>query len=79
MKEIQTHNQDLLALEQRLRSKLHPIKPDQKFVGDLRLRLEDTPFYQRQKNSAYTILSVVGGLLVGLIIFLIGRGLLQET
>lgn len=79
MKEIQSHNKDLLALEQSLKSKMHPIKPDQKFVGELRIRLEDMPFYERQKNSAYTMLTVVGGLLFGLIIFLIGKGLLQES
>lgn len=78
MKEIQTNNEELLALEQSLRSKFRPIKPDQKFVGDLRSRLEDMPVYQQQRRTAYFMLSAAGGLLVGLVIFLIGRGILQE-
>lgn len=78
MKEIQSTNQELLALEQSLKNRFQPIKPDQKFVGELRSRLEATPGYQQQRKAAYFLLSVAGGLFIGLLIFLIGRGFFQE-
>jgi len=73
-----TYN-DLLALEQSLKSKFHPIKPDQQFVGNLRSRLESSPIYQQQRKAAYIFITTAGGLLLGLIIFLIGKGLLGES
>jgi hypothetical protein len=78
MKEQSTSG-DLLALEHALKTKLHPIKPDQVFVGSLRTRLEDNPVYHQQRQKAYILLSVASGLLVGLIIFLIGKGFLQTV
>ena len=78
MKEIQSTNEELLALEQSLKNRFQPIKPDQKFVGELRSRLEESPVYQRQRKTAYFLLSVAGGLFVGLIIFLIGKGFYQD-
>ena len=79
MNDIQSIHDDLLALERSLKSKFHPIKPDQQFVGNLRARLEDSPNYQRQRKAAYIFMTTAGGLLVGLIIFLIGKGLLQGS
>lgn len=78
MKENQTFNADLLALEHALRSRLHPIKPNQEFIGSLHTRLESSHIYQEQRKTAMVLLSTAGGLLVGLVIFLIGRGMLQD-
>jgi hypothetical protein len=69
MKEHQSLNQDLLALEQALKSRLTPVKPDQNFVGSLRSRLEDSPIYQQKRETAYFLLSIASGLLVGSLIF----------
>ena len=73
MKDNQILSQDLLALEQSLKSKLYPVKPDQSFVGNLCSRLEDSPIYRQQRETAYFLLSIASGLLVGLLIFLIGK------
>lgn len=78
MKEIQTFNDDLLVLEQALRARLHPITPNQDFVGNLRRQLENSPIYQRQQKTAHVFLTIAGGLLVGLAVFLVGRGIFQE-
>jgi hypothetical protein len=78
MKEIQSANDDLLVLEQALRAKLHPITPNQDFVGQLRGQLENSPIYQRQRETAHVFLTIAGGLLVGLAVFLVGRGIFQE-
>lgn len=69
----------LLALEQSLRSQLNYVKPDQQFVGRLRQRLEDSPTYRQQRRLAVKMLTVAVGLVVGLAIFLIGRGFIQES
>jgi hypothetical protein len=79
MKANQSISDDLLALEEALKAKFHPIEPDQHFVGNLRARLEDSPIYQQQRRAAYIFITTAGGLLLGLIIFLIGKGLLQES
>jgi hypothetical protein len=76
MKENQILNQDLLDLEQSLKARLSPVKPDQNFVGNLRSRLEDSPIYQQQRETAYFLLSIASGLLVGSLIFLIGKGII---
>ena len=72
-------NKELLALEQSLKTKFHPIEPDQQFVGNLRVSLESSPIYHRQRKLAQIFITTAGGLLFGLIIFLIGKGLLQES
>lgn len=77
MKDRQFTNADLLALERSLKSRLNPVQPDQGFVGNLRSRLEDSPIYQQQRETAYLLLSVASGLLVGLVVFLIGRGIMH--
>jgi len=76
MKDQQNLSQDLLALEQSLKTRLIPVQPDQHFVGNLRSRLEDSPIYQQQRETAYFLLSIASGLLVGSMIFLIGKGII---
>lgn len=79
MQEHQSIDDDLLAFERSIKSKFKPITPDQQFVGNLRSRLEGSPIYQRQRRAAKIMITTAGGLLFGLIIFLIGKGLLQES
>lgn len=66
-------NQDLLALEQSLRAKLSPVVPDAGFIGNLQQRLEESPLMQQQRKLATSLLLTASGLLVGVVIFLIGR------
>jgi hypothetical protein len=79
MKDYEFANDELLTLEQMLKSKFSPIKPDQQFVGNLRSRLENMPKSQNYRQLAYIYLTTAGGLLIGLTIFLIGRKFFQET
>lgn len=79
MKGIQPTNHDLMDLEQLLKSRFQSIKPDQQFVGNLRTKLENSPIYQKQRKMAYILMTTAGGLFLGLIIFLIGKGMLQES
>jgi hypothetical protein len=72
-------NDKLLALEESLKSKLHPVMPDRQFVGRLRKRLENSPTYQKQERLAATFLTVAAGLVVGLVIFLIGKGFINDA
>jgi len=66
-------NQELLALEQSLKAKLGPVVPDAGFIGNLQRRLEESPLMQRQRKLATSLLMTASGLLVGVVIFLIGR------
>ncbi len=79
MAEGMSSNEALLALEQALREKLNPVRPDQNFVVSLRKRLEESPAYNQQRRLAATMLTIATGLLVGLVVFLIGRNFIQET
>jgi len=79
MNEYPSADDDLIALETALKSRFHPIKPDQQFVGNLRNRLESSPMIQKQRRTAYVLITTAGGLLFGLIIFLIGKGLFQQS
>jgi hypothetical protein len=79
MKDTQSINDDLLALEQTLKAKLQPILPDQGFVGHLRSRLEESALYQQQRRTVFLLVSITSGLFVGLIVFLIGRDILQKS
>jgi len=72
-------NEALLALEQSLRAQLNPVAPNQQFVGRLRQRLEDSPTYRQQRRLAVQMLTIAVGLVVGLTIFLIGRGFIRES
>jgi len=76
MKDKQLSQSDLLAFEESLRTRLNPITPDQDFVGGLRTRLEESPIYQQQCETAYFLLSIASGLVIGLVIFLIGKGIM---
>ena len=75
----QSTDDDLMAFERSIKLKFQPIRPDQQFVGNLRTRLETSPIYQKQRRVAKILITTAGGLLFGLIIFLIGKGLLQES
>ncbi|NLN70757.1 MAG: hypothetical protein GX142_08275 [Chloroflexi bacterium] len=79
MKASPSVNQELLALERTLKSRFHPVKPDQQFVGNLRSRLENTPFSRKRQRLGYVYIITAGGLLIGLTIFLIGKGLFQGS
>ena len=79
MRENHAINDDLLDFEQTLKTKFQPITPDQQFVGVLRERLEHSSIYQKQRRVAHILITTAGGLLFGLIIFLIGKGLIQES
>jgi hypothetical protein len=48
-------------------------------VGNLRSRLENSPIFLKQRRTAYIFITTAGGLLFGLIIFLIGKELLQGS
>lgn len=71
--ESDTTSIDLLTLEQRLRSKMHPVQPDKKFIGALRSQLEQASTQSREHRLAASFLTIAGGLMLGLIIYLIGR------
>jgi hypothetical protein len=69
----------LYRIEQSLRNKLAPIVPNDQFIGSLRQRLEGSTIYEKQHRLAVSMLSVALGLVVGLGIFLVGRGLVHDT
>jgi len=69
----------LHKIEQSLRTKLAPIVPNDQFIGSLRQRLEGSTIFEKQHRLAVSLLSIALGLVVGLAIFLIGRGLVQDT
>lgn len=73
-----SQNESLIALENALKHKLHPVQPNQHFVQKLRSSLEQSNILDRQKRTAATFLTIAGGLLIGLVIFLIGRGFLRK-
>jgi len=79
MRAKNTQNETLLALENALKSQLHFVQPNRQFVRDLRTRLEESEILDRQKRTAATLLTIAGGLLVGLAVFLIGRGFLSDS
>ena len=79
MKDHLSVSDELLAIERILTNRFHPIKPDQRFVGNLRSRLENSPIFLKQRRTAYIFITTAGGLLFGLIIFLIGKELLQGS
>lgn len=79
MQPQKTHNESLIALENSLKTKLQSVEPNQHFVNKLRTRLEESPILYRQRRTAATFLTIAGGLLIGLVIFLIGRGFLNQS
>ncbi|MDY6873215.1 MAG: hypothetical protein SVR81_04505 [Chloroflexota bacterium] len=68
-------NEQLLALEKALRTRLSPVQPSQQFVGSLRQRLEDSTIDPQRKWLAMVLLGIAGGLAVGLVVFLISKSL----
>ncbi|HCU57631.1 MAG TPA: hypothetical protein DF984_05310 [Anaerolineaceae bacterium] len=72
-------NDNLLELEQSLRTRLSPVRPDRDFVGNLQQRLEQSPIFQKKRHLAVTLLTVAGGLVIGTAVFLIGRELIEGT
>ena len=74
-----TENESLLALEDSLKRRLHPVKPDLQFVRGLRTRLEESKLLNRQRRTAATLLTIASGLLIGLAIFLVGRKFLSGS
>lgn len=78
MMDENTSNMTLLDLEQTLKRKLFPVQPDKKFIGQLRERLENSPLYYQPRRLAMQLLTTAGGLVAGLVIFLIGKRLLKK-
>ena len=79
MTEMINKNETLLELEQSLRDRLNPVRPDQHFVGRLHKRLEQSPIYLEKHHLAVTLLTIAGGLVIGTAVFLIGRGLIEGS
>ncbi|MBG0786445.1 MAG: hypothetical protein H0S79_15215 [Anaerolineaceae bacterium] len=65
-------------IEKSLRTKLAPIAPNDQFIGSLRQRLEGSTIYEKQHRLAVSMLSIAFGLVVGLAVFLLGRGLVRD-
>ena len=74
---MMNENENLLKLEQSLRNRLSPVRPNRDFVGSLHKRLEQSPIYQNKRHLAVTLLTIAGGLVIGTAVFLIGRELLD--
>lgn len=79
MSEKVSTNEELLAIEEALRTRLNPVRPNQKFVSNLRQRLVESPAYQQRQQKAAKLLTVAGGLMFGLVVFLIGRRLIEGS
>lgn len=75
---IAAENQ-IKKIEQTLRVKLAPIIPNDQFIGNLRKRLEGSTIYEKQHHLAVSMLSIAVALIVGLVIFLVGRGLVNDS
>lgn len=66
-------NEDLLKLEKALRISLHPVQPNQKFIGLLRKRLKEEGSQDHSQRIAVSFLTIAAGLISGLVVFLIGQ------
>lgn len=73
MKEHSFSDETLLQLERSLKAKLNPVQPDHNFISTLRQRLVEKPTYRPRRRTAMTLLTIAGGLLFGLAIYLFGR------
>ncbi|MEA3325996.1 MAG: hypothetical protein U9R53_01600 [Chloroflexota bacterium] len=78
MRERQFSDETLLALERALKAKLNPVHPDQSFIHTLKQRLADMPINEPHQRMAMTLLTIAGGLFLGLVIYLIGRGFIKD-
>lgn len=72
-------NEPLLALEATLKNHLNPVKPDRDFVQQLGEHLEESPSLLQQRKAAVFLLTIAGGLVIGLAVFLIGRKLVNRA
>jgi len=79
MKKPTVSNEELLKLERSLRRTLHPVNPDQKFIGVLRKKLEQEANTDQAHRLAFSFLTIAAGLIAGLIAILIGQILLREN
>jgi len=73
MAEDKLMDQSLLDLERSLKESLNPVKPDKKFVYELRQQLEGSSAHKKQQRAGVSLLLIAGGLITGLVIILIGR------
>jgi len=71
-------DKDLSALENSLRANLHRLEPDQIFIHELAHDLADASIHVRQKRIGQALLLATGGLVIGFLIFFIGRGFLDR-
>ena len=78
MEPSQHFQNNLFDLEKKLKSTLLPIKPSENFVGNLHSRLNESTIFHKQERMAFTLLTIEGGLLTGLIIFLLGKWLINK-
>lgn len=78
-KENSEPNISLFDLEHRLKSLMSPVRPDQKFIGQLRERLENSAAYKEQRQLARRLLTIAVGILSGSMIFLIGKKFIQKA
>lgn len=78
MKKSTVSNEDLLNLERSLKRTLHPVYPDQKFIGSLRRKLEEEASQDSNRRVAISFLTIAAGLIAGLTVVLIGRILIKE-
>lgn len=79
MAERKIAEDQLIKIEQSLRTKLIPVIPSDRFIGSLRKRLEGSTIYERQQRLAVSMLSIALGLVVGLVVFLVGSSLVQDA
>ena len=79
MTEMINQNEHLLDLEQSLKNRLYPVRPDRSFVGSLQKKLEESPLFRKKRHLATTLLTIAGGLVIGTAVFLIGRELLGDS
>ena len=78
MKELQFSNETLLELERSLKTKLNPVQPDLSFISTLRDKLLAQPDIRPHHRTALTLLTIAGGLFLGLAIYLIGLGYFRD-
>lgn len=78
MKRQYFSDETLLELERSLKAKLNPVQPDRSFISTLREKLLEQPDKRPHQRTAMTLLIIAGGLLLGLAIYLIGRGFFRD-
>lgn len=70
-------DEELKALEDALKAGLHPIEPDQRFIGELAKDLAEESIICRQRRLGHALLLVTGGLVIGFLVYWIGRGFIE--